>query len=109
MRDTRHALAEERSLQLHRVVAERLRGDPRLLDRARKRVRGWLRDGPVGREWAEAWLEILERPLDDITALLIDTGQRARDLRQSSPFAGVIDPRTRWTLLRSVRRRNERP
>jgi hypothetical protein len=108
MRDGGHALAEERSLELHRLVAERLRADPRLLDRARERVRTWHQDGPVSRPWAEAWLEILEHPLEEITALLTDTSQRARDLRQSSPFAGFIDPRTRWTALRAVRQRHGR-
>ena len=107
MRDRRHALAEERSLELHRLVAERLREDPRLVDAARERARGWLTDGSVAARWAEAWLEVLDRPLEALATILTDPGEWARQLRQTSPFAGVIDPRSRWETWRSVGKRFE--
>lgn len=103
MTDGRHRLAEERSLALHRLVAERLAGDPGLLERARERVGRWLRDGSVARPWAEAWLEVLGHPVAEVAVMLTDPGERARQLRQSSPFAGVIDPHTRWAVWRRVR------
>jgi hypothetical protein len=105
MTDGRHALAEERSLALHKLVAERLRADPSLLDRARDRVRSWLRDGSVARPLADAWQEILSHPIEGVAAVLSDAGQHARDLRQTSPFAGAIDARTRWAVWRSVGQR----
>jgi len=105
MTDGRHALAEERSLALHKLVAERLRADPGLLDRARDRVRSWLRDGSVARPLAEEWEEVLSHPVEAVAAVLSDAGQRARALRQTSPFAGVIDPRTRWAVWRSAAQR----
>ncbi len=107
--DGRHALAEERSLALHRAVAERLRADPSLIERARRRVDGWLRDGSVARPYAEAWREILAGTVDDVARFLEDPGDRARQLRQASPFAGFLDARTRWGILRQVRERQERP
>lgn len=107
--ETDHASAERRSLELHRLVAERLRRDPALLEPARSRVRLWLRDATVSRHWAEAWAALLARPLPDILAVLVDPGQRARDLRQSSPFAGVLSPRERWDALRRLREPSERP
>ena len=107
MRDERHALAEERSLELHRLVAERLREDPQLVDAARERARGWLTDGSVAARWAKAWLEVLDRPLEALAAVLIDPGEWARQLRQTSPFAGVIDAKTRWETWRSVGKRFE--
>ena len=98
-----HELAERRSLELHRLVAERVRADPSLLHAAQGRVRAWLADGPVHPRWAEAWLDVLQRPLDEILNILVDPGPAARDLRQSSPFAGVLDARTRWEALRRIR------
>jgi hypothetical protein len=85
-------------------VAERLRQDPLLVEKARDRVRGWLEDGSVSRLYAEAWRDALEGPLDQLLALLLDPGQHARDLRQASPFAGFLDPHTRWEAWRRVRR-----
>jgi len=105
MNGVTHRLAEERSLALHREVARKLRERPELLDAARERVRSWLESGCASRHWAEAWNEALEGSLDDVIALITDASQRARDLRQTSPFAGVLDPRERWEILRRVRGR----
>ena len=104
-----HQLAEERSFALHREVARRLRERPELLDAARERVRSWLESGCVSRYWAEAWNDVLEGTLDDVIAVITDSSQRPRDLRQSSPFAGVLDPRKRWEILRRYRERTVSP
>ncbi len=98
-----HELAEERSLAIHRSVAERLRDDPRLIAAARMRVEGWLADHSVHPSYASAWHELLSGPSERLFAMLSDTGERARALRQCSPFAGVVDPRTRWRIWREVR------
>jgi hypothetical protein len=107
--DGRHALAEGRSLALHRAVAERLRADPSLIERARRRVEDWLRDGSVARPYAEAWREVLAGTVDHVAGFLEDPGARACQLRQASPFAGFLDARTRGAILRQVRERPGRP
>jgi hypothetical protein len=107
--DGRHTVAEDTSLELHRVVAERLRADPSLIERARRRVDEWLRDGTVVRPYALAWREILSGPAGEVAGFLEDPGDRARQLRQTSPFAGFLDPRTRWAVWRQARRRGGRP
>jgi hypothetical protein len=107
--DGRHAVAEETSLALHTAVAERIRADPSLVERAKRRVEDWLRDGTVAGAYAEAWREILARPASDVALFLEDTGERARQLRQTSPFAGALDPRTRWAVWRKARRGRASP
>jgi len=101
--DGRQTLAEESSLELHRAVADRLRAEPAQLGRARERVARWLDDGSVPGPVAEAWRAILEQPLERVVQELTDTGERARQLRQTSPFAGFLDARTRWEIWRRVR------
>jgi hypothetical protein len=98
-----HRLAEERSLALHRAIADRLSLDPSLLERARARVRRWLETGEVAPHWAGKWNEVLARSADEIRTFLVDEGEEARALRQVTPFAGAIDPRTRWRIWREVR------
>lgn len=100
---TSHRLAEERSLALHRAIAERVRDDPAVLERARARVKRWLDTGEVARHWAEEWDAVLSRSTDDICGWLVDESEHARAMRQVTPFAGVIDPRTRWRIWREVR------
>jgi hypothetical protein len=101
-------LAEERSLALHRAVADKLASDPETLEGARARVRRWLESAEVSPHWARAWDEVLSRPLPEILAFLVEESERARTLRQATPFAGAIDPRTRWRIWREVREAMER-
>ena len=98
-----HRLAEERSLALHREVAAILRREPSRVLEALDRVRSWTRDRAVHPHYAEAWERLLEGPLEALLATLVDEGQRARDLRQATRFAGFVDPRTRWRIRREVR------
>ena len=103
MTDGRHAVAEDVSLELHRAVAERLLEDPALVERARERVAGWLRDGSVAGPYAQAWQAVLAGPVEAVARFLADPGEKARQMRQTSPFAGVLDPRTRWSIWRRAR------
>ncbi|MEK6608113.1 MAG: hypothetical protein AABZ30_10665 [Myxococcota bacterium] len=100
-----HPIAEQRSIELHRAVAERLRREPALIARAGERVRGWRETGAVAAMYADAWTRLLALPLDELCAFLVDSSERARALRQVTPFAGVVDPRTRWRIWRDVRAR----
>lgn len=52
--------------------------------------------------YAEAWRQILARSPAEIAALLGEESERMTMLRQVSPFAGALDPRTRWQIWRSV-------
>ncbi len=109
MTDGLHAVCEDVSLELHRAVAARLLEEPTLLDRARRRVAAWLADGTAARPYAEAWQAILASGTDEVARFLTDPGERARQLRQTSPFAGFLAPRTRWQIWRRTRQRVTAP
>lgn len=100
-----HRLAEARSLALHAVIALRIAEDPCIVARARARVEGWLRDGSVHPEYAARWLELLRLPAQGLARALVDPGEKARALRQVTPFAFVVPARERWAIWREVRAR----
>ena len=104
-----HRLADQRSIALHRGVAAALREKPQLLSRARARVEGWIADGSVPLVYAQGWAELLSLPLDRLTDLLVDPGEQMQALRQCSPFAGALDPKTRWRILRETRLQQTQP
>jgi hypothetical protein len=102
-----HRLAEARSLAAHRVIAHRVRRDPALLEQARARISTWLRTGSIAPVYAQRWQRILAEDVDAIVAAICDPSEEGRALRQSTPFAGVIPPRERWSLWEEVRRELE--
>jgi hypothetical protein len=94
---------ESHSIALHRAVADRLREDPTLIERARARIDAWLAEGRIHRVYGEAWRRLLTGPLEDLLAMLTRDDDHSRTLRQCSPFAGTLDPQTRWRILRESR------
>ena len=97
-----HRLAELRSLALHGVIAERLRAQPALLERARARAQTWLRENRSPAS-ARAWLDLLDGPRDELLSSLVRDDERMRTLRSCTPFAGVVPPRERWKIWARVR------
>lgn len=85
----------------HRVIAERLRHQPEILENARRRVETWLSSGSPF--YARKWAEILSGDISSITAFLTDRSELAVELRQSTPFAGAIPPQERWKIWRETR------
>lgn len=102
-----HRLAEERSLEYHRAVAERLLREPELVDVARDRVRTWIASGQPAAYYARSWEERLFGSVGEVAAFIVEDSETGRALRQVTPFAGFIDPRERWRIWREVRARYE--
>jgi len=101
---TLHGLAEARSLAYHTAIAARIRREPALIEPVAARLRTQLAsDDPHRSYWAEAWLRVLEQPLEECLAFLTDPGERATEMRQSTPFAGLLPAKERWTLHKQVR------
>ena len=96
-----HRTAERRSLEYHRLVAERL--DEALLAKARARVEEWIAErGPVHPVYARRWKAVLDRSVPEIASILVTDDEPSRDLRQNTPFAGALTPSERWRILREV-------
>lgn len=98
-----HRIPELRALAYHRVVAERL--DEQLVDEARERLRRWREEGRIHPHWADEWDRVLAMPVSRIARAISADTKQARELRQSSPFAGVLTEQERRRLLRAVEER----
>ena len=92
---------ERRSLVLHAAIARRLLREPEsVVERARRNLvlmRGRHPSaGPLLREWEV----LLSRPVADLATALTDPSPRMRELRQVTPFAGVLTARERAKVYR---------
>jgi Helix-turn-helix domain len=103
-RDRGHRTAELQSLAYHRLIGERL--DEEMVADARARLRRWRRDGRIDPRWADEWERILSRSLPQIVKAIGADSRRARELRQTSPFAGLLTVQERQRLTRAVEERS---
>jgi hypothetical protein len=96
-----HRLAQLRSLAYHRALARRL--DRSTVNDARHTLWEWRHKGTIDPRWADEWESILERPLSEIRHVLASDEPHAADLRQSSPFAGLLTEPERRRIVEEIR------
>ena len=96
-----HRTAERRSRAYHEVIAKRL--DEQLVCEARERVEHLAAEGHLAPGYAEHWRQILSLPIAQIAKAIAADDQEARDLRQNSPFAGVLNEQERRHIIETVR------
>lgn len=96
---------QERSLWLHRAVLAELVADPEeVLARVRRnlqRLRTQHPDRGMTARWLGQWQEVLDAGVDAVADVLTSQGPVALELRQNSPFAGVISEEVRSRVLAS--------
>ena len=91
-----------RSLWLSHAVAARLVEDPpRVLDHARRNLKRMLASSARGatRVWLQEWQQLLQSPVEEILDALTSRSPKSRELRQNSPFAGVLTESERQAVL----------
>ncbi len=96
-----HLTAERRALAYHSAVAERL--DRTMVDDARERVDRLRAEGHLDPRYAERWRALLARPAAEIGRALVADTEEGRDLRQNSPFAGVLNEQERRRIIEAIR------
>ena len=100
---------ERRSLVLHHAIARRLAEDPeRFLVQARKNLGRMAAHVAGPSEVLEEWRVVLDRPLWALLPLLTDPAPWARELRQLTPFAGVLSAGERAVAYRAFAQEERR-
>ena len=90
----KHDWVDERSRALHAAIAKKIRQEPALLAIACTNLKRWKKTcsdnvRPLLVEW-ETLIE--DWPLEKLLNFLAERSERANQLRQSSPFAGILSP-----------------
>jgi hypothetical protein len=93
---------QRRSLWIAYAVAGRIVNDPEhVLNVARDRLAHL--EGRANR-WTREWDRLLGGDLEFVLQALTSTSQRSRELRQNSPFAGVLSAAERERVLNAFNR-----
>lgn len=99
-----HERIDQRSLAMHRRIAEKLRESPSLLAIAEDNLARWMSQPGRSQPYLEAWQALLRLPIDELTKRIVEPSEWMTALRQSSPFAGVLSNQERWAILREYER-----
>lgn len=97
-----HEVIEERSRELHGVVARELRADPARLGRVAEWIERFLADPDYSAQAKDAlaeWKSIIDQGLPKVLAALEDDSENGRRLRQSSPFAVIMPQDERMEIF----------
>jgi len=93
---------ERRSLRLHQAIARHLADHPdETLRQARRTLALMRKRHPEAGALLREWKVLLERPVEELIPALTDPSPRGRDLRQVTPFAGVLTAAERAEAYRS--------
>lgn len=93
----------EKSLWLHHAVLGELVRDPEgVVAKARSNIERWRhlhRPDGMAAVYMGQWSRILDSGLEEIIETLASRSERASELRQNTPFAGVLDDTTRRVVI----------
>lgn len=93
---------DRRSIAVHRAIAEQLLADPvHGIARARRNLRLMRTRHPHARHLFDLWRRLLTLPVTDLAELLVDPRPWMRELRQVTPFAGLLDAAQRAAVYRA--------
>lgn len=104
-----HQEIDQRSLAMHRLVADKIRRDPALFEKAKGTLARWRTIVcPASQPYLEEWERLMEQGMDACLTVAVEDSERATALRQSSPFAGILTNQERFAILREWNRERQR-
>ena len=97
---------QRRSQWLNIAIAGKLVTDPQVVvERAKQNLDKLQAEHQRGQGayWLGQWRQVLDGPVDQVLEVLTSPTPWAREMRQNSPFAGVLNPDERHHVLESFK------
>ena len=94
-----HPHIDARSLDMARIVVNRIDADSSLFDVARENLERWRQlHGTLSRANQE-WEQILSRPWREIRVILLEESDEGQRLRSTHPFRGIVTEEERFAII----------
>ena len=103
----------EKSLRLHQaLIGDLLENPDAVMNKVRENIARWLpqqRVDGMSAFYLREWERILDSGLDRILEALTATDEKSYELRENSPFAGVLSQERRAKVLKTLRTQQSVP
>ena len=96
--DNKYTSSDWRSLEMHRLIAQKLAEDPSLVELAQSNISRWSSMRGKTRSYLE-WEDILSSGIQRTIDILTGEDQECARLRSSSPFTGILSETERTELF----------
>ncbi len=96
---------DHRSLSYHRALIKILRKDSAsAIQRAKRTLTKMEKGHPEAKPLFDRWWAWLGLPTEELISRILDPGMAAREMRQVTPFAGLLGPKERVRILKKFRK-----
>lgn len=97
-----HQELDERSRQLHILIASKIRNDLSLFDRVNKTLNRWKTIVCASSQpYLNEWEKLVEQGVDVCLNVATEKSEHANALRQASPFTGILTTRERSDFFKN--------
>ena len=99
---TTHQELDQRSLSMHRLVADKVMRDEQLLDKAREILARWHKTAsPRTFGYLDEWQSLLDQGTQACLKVATENSEHAAAMRQASPLACLLTPKERFDFLKN--------
>lgn len=103
-----HQALDERSLRLHRLIADKLRSEPHRFAQVQATLSRWQEAvDPRTQPYVRRWQELARQGLEACLEAATQPTEQGQALRQASPFAGVLTHKERFAFFREWAREQQ--
>jgi len=97
-----HQVLDQRSLELHRLIAAKLQQEPGLFVAVRENLAHWSATVSAGTQpYIAEWRNLADQGMAACLAVATQESEHAAALRQASPFAGILTHKERFAFFKA--------
>lgn len=100
MKTHSHKWLDQRSLALHRLIAEKIRNDTDLFENVKRTLARWHEIVCANSQpYLEEWQRLVDLGIEECLAVATEDSEHANAMRQASPFSGILTNEERWEFF----------
>lgn len=103
MNSEKYLLCDFRSLEMHRLIAEKILLDNSLINVAKNNIERWKVQNEFPQTYLDDWMNYINQGIGPLVLFMVSETEEGQRLRSSSPFAGVLSNTERLEIFKKFK------